>query len=281
MSTRNRSFNNGYLVFFVSILIIFLFSAIVSAKVSVNPMNLNFKIQPGNSATKNITVVNTGDQPTEVNVTLIDWWRTPEGNLQFSAPGSRERSSADWIVYSPSNIRIQPGESQEITVEMSVPEGVRGDYWATFLVQETSQARGEEQVTTRVSINYVTKVFYLNPVTGEKSANLNSVKMASQDPLNFEVKCENTSASYLRLSGNLEVRDLQGETVRKADIAEFGLLPGASRILKIQTGNSSPPEPGQYYVIAVLDFGGEYLVQGGRPIEIEKKKEDEENNDGS
>ena len=76
----------------------------------------------------------------------------------------------------------------------------------------------------------------------------------------------------MRIKGNFEVRDLQGDTVRSVEVDEFGLLPGGERIIRVEPDQSSPPEPGQYYAIAVMDFGGESLIQGGLPIEIQENR---------
>ena len=247
-------------------------SGTVSASITVKPLNVYFNPSPGESATKTITVENGGTQPTEVTVRLIDWWRTPEGALQFSAPGSRERSCAEWIAYSPDTLQIPPGESREITVELAVPETVEGDYWATFLIQESSSVDEGEQVTTQISVNYVAKIFYQNPTSQEKSAKISNIEMAGNDPLAFELELKNPGNSYLRIKGNFEVRDLQGDTVRSVEVDEFGLLPGGERIIRVEPDQSSPPEPGQYYAIAVMDFGGESLIQGGLPIEIQENR---------
>jgi len=244
------------------------------ASITVKPMNIYFNTNPGETTTKAIRVENGGTQPTEVTVRLIDWWRTPEGGLQFSAPGSRERSCAEWLIYSPDNLQIPPGESRDITVEISVPENVESDYWASFLVQESSAIGEEEQVTTRISVNYVAKIFYQSPDTQDKSAEISNIKMIGKDPLAFELELKNPSSSYLRITGKLEVRDLQGETVKSIEVDEFGLLPGAKRILTLKPSETSSLDPGQYYAIAVIDFGADHLVQGGLPIEIPKDSEE-------
>lgn len=269
--------NKAVLVFFIVCLVlgnIVLFStAPAYADITVKPMNVYFEPSPGETETKTITVENGGSAPTEVTVRLIDWVRTTDGGLQFFPPGSRERSCADWIVYSPTTLEIPPGESGSITVELSVPEEVKGDYWATFLVQESSKSGVEEQVATTISINYVAKIFYQNPVTSKKTAEISNIQMVENNPPSFEVKLKNTSPSYLRPSGDLEVRNLQGETVRTIEIGEFGLLPEGERILSLQSDQSPGLEPGTYYGIVVMDFGGDHLIQGGLPIEIPRNTE--------
>lgn len=268
----------SYILSFVLVGSVLLFATVPGyADITVKPMNVYFEPSPGETATRTITVENGRSDPTEVTVRLIDWFRTPDGGLQFFPPGNRERSCADWIVYSPNTLKVPPGESRRIIVEMSVPEDVKGDYWATFLVQESSEGGGEEQVATRISVNYVAKIFYKNPITSEKTAKISNIKVVEKDPLSFEVKLKNTSPSYLRVSGDLEVRDLEGETVRSIEIEEFGLLPEGERILSLSSSTNSPLDAGTYYAIVVMDFGAEHLIQGGLPIEISQTGEGSEN----
>lgn len=254
----------------IAILLLFIVSFPTHGKITVDPMNLSFEAQAGENIVREITVKNTGTETTEVSLTLLDWWRSPEGSLQFFSPGSRDRSCAEWLLYSPSELTIPPQETKDITVEIQVPEEVltEGTRWAMLIVQERGSAREQEGVTTRITINYIVKIFYHDPGYTEKSGKITKMAVEQKNPLSFSIRAENTSKSYLRSEGTLSIRNLQGETEGEIEIERFGILPGAKRNITVEWKGDLTLNQGQYYAIAVMDFGGESLVQGGLPLEI-------------
>jgi len=250
---------------------IFFFSQIVNARLSVDSLNIKLKASSGESVSSTLTISNTGDEVIEVNVGIADWWRTPEGNLQLMAPGSRERSCAEWILYSPSSLSIEPGEGEEVSLEIDVPEKAKGDHWAMLLVTEQPKSveQEDQQVSTRVTVNYAIKVLQQDPNTNEKNAKITNLQVNSVNPLNLSIYYKNTGQTHLQTTGRVEIRDLQGETVKKLEIEKFPTLPSEKHIISVKGSEQSEELPsGTYYAIVIMDFGGDHLIQGGLPIQI-------------
>ena len=78
----------------------------------------------------------------------------------------------------------------------------------------------------------------------------------------------NTGNAHITTKGTIEIRDVFGETVRSFAVDPFPTLPGEERSLVIDDPSTEPLPEGTYYAIALLDFGGEYLIQGGLPFEV-------------
>lgn len=267
MITRKHKFT---LISFSLIFSLLLISLSVSAKLAVAPLSLIVELPPGESTTETISLHNTGEEPVQVNLELMDWWRTPSGNLQVEEPGAQERSCADWILFSPTSLSLEPDERQEISVELAVPEDTSGDHWALLLASEETQPVEEDQpVTTRISVSYAIKILQKDPQNRSKSAKITNIELEESSPLKLSVSYENDGTAHLQTTGRVEIRDLQGETVKEFEIDEFPTLPGEKHRITIEREEKGESlEPGQYYAIAIMDFGGESLIQGGLPIEI-------------
>ncbi len=273
MLTKTRQVT---LILFSLILSLLLISLSMNAKLAVAPLSLIVELPPGESTSETISLHNTGKEPAQINLELMDWWRTPSGDLRIKEPGARERSSADWILFSPASLSLDPGERQEVTVELAVPEDTSGDHWAMILASEATQPVEEDQpVTTRISVSYAIKILQKDPQNRTKSAKITNIKLNQESPLTLSVNYKNDGTAHLQTTGRVEIRDLQGETVKKFEIDKFPTLPGEEHIITVEEDETAKSlEPGQYYAIATMDFGGDRLIQGGLPIEISEKEKE-------
>ncbi|MCD6129148.1 hypothetical protein J7J35_05530 [Candidatus Bipolaricaulota bacterium] len=241
---------------------------------AVAPLSLRLPIAPGEQGAGTFLVRNTGTDPIVVHISLHDWWRTPEGKFQILPAGSLERSCAPWLVYSATTLELGPGEEAQVSVEVTVPEDVEGDHWALLLVAEEPQPVEEQQAeegltsTTRVVVTYAVKILQQDPENGAPAAEIRGIELVSQDPLTLQVHYANIGNCHITGQGMVELRDIFGETVRSYTVTPFPLLPGEERVVTIEDTTGEPLPEGLYYAIALFDFGGEYLVQGGAPIQI-------------
>ncbi len=263
---------------FSLLLSLLLISISASAKLAVAPLSLIVELPPGESTTETISLHNTGEEPVEVNLELMDWWRTPSGDLQVKNPGGLERSCADWILYSPTSLSLEPGERREVSVELAVPEDTSGDHWALILASEETQPVEEDQpVTTRISVSYAIKILQKDPHNRIKSAKITNIKLEKSSPLKLSVNYENDGTAHLQTTGRVEIRDIQGETIKEFEIDKFPTLPGEKRTITVKEDEAGGSlESGQYYqAIVTMDFGGDRLIQGGLPIEVPESDAEE------
>ncbi len=265
-----------YLRIFVLLLVLGGLSLGALGDITVEPLALRLPIPPGGVGSGSFVVRNLGTDTAHVRITLHDWWRTPEGKFQVLPPGSLPGSCAPWLTYSANSLEIPPGGEVRITVRLQVPKDVSGDHWALLLVAE--YRRGGEAApsgqgtvgTTRVVMAYAVKVLQEDPKAIPK-AEIRGIKLLGTSPLRISIRYANTGTKHTTNSGVVEIRDIYGETVRRFTVPSFPLLPGEERLLILEDPTGKPLPPGLYYVIAVFDFGGDYLIQGGAPIRIPSK----------
>ena len=265
----------SFLLMGLAAIVVLFSSQPVQARLSVNPLTIELEAGAGNTATGNFNLENTGQEPIETNIQLVDWRRTPEGGLQFLPPGANDRSCADWLVYSPTSLTLEPGEKSQVSVEVDVPDEAEGDHWAMLLVTEKRrETEDEEPVSARFTVNYAIKILQRDPYTDQKDAKITNIKLTEKNPLGLAVTYKNTGPTHLQTTGTVDIRNIEGETVREFEISEFPTLPGEERIVKVSSPEESEPlTPGTYYAIVVMDFGGDRLIQGGLPLEIEEDGE--------
>jgi hypothetical protein len=259
----------------LAVLVVVLLALDAAGSMSVAPLSLQLDLPPGESGSGSFLVRNTGAEVIDVAVSLHDWWRSPEGNLQVLPAGSIEGSCADWVVYSTEVVTLAPGEETEITVEVLVPEDVTGDHWAMLLVEErpqpAEQAQAEEGLTdtTRVVVAYAVKILQRDPVNEEAAAMITKIEIVEPQPLQLAITFVNSGNAHITTSGTVEVRDVYGETAESFEIEPFPSLPGEERILTVAAPESLDGlQAGTYYAVVQLDFGGDYLIQGGRLFDV-------------
>jgi len=82
-----------FLTTFIAVFLLgLLFSFTAFSKLAVAPLSVKLEIQPGDTGSSNVSIHNTGTNEVEVDIRLLDWWRSPGGDLKFLEVGSRERS---------------------------------------------------------------------------------------------------------------------------------------------------------------------------------------------
>lgn len=243
--------------------------------VSVAPLSMRSEVEPGSTDVLAFVVRNEGSEAAVVTVTLHDWWRTADGGFLLLAPETLERSCAGWTVYSIEELSLDPGEEQQVTVELMVPEEVSGDHWAVFLVEEQPDPVEQEQAdqglndTTRVVVTYAVKILYVDPLHHDAEAEIRGIALQETDPLRVSIDFINTGSCHLTTRGSVEIRDIFGETVRSLAVDPFPSLPQEQRSLVINDAAAEPLADGTYYVVAVLDYAGDHLIQGGVQFEIQ------------
>jgi hypothetical protein len=79
---------------------------------------------------------------------------------------------------------------------------------------------------------------------------------------------ENEGEGPLNVDGEIEVRDLEGEIVAVVPVESFRVLPARQRRIRVPLAEAGL-EPGRYVLVAVVDFGADYLAGGQALLEVE------------
>ena len=157
---------------------------------------------------------------------LNDWDINEQGELSFSKAGSRPNSASPWIIYSPAEVTVQPGQTHSIRVTVSVPkDAAPGDHLAALVVEQRPDTiklnRNARQMLMRFRM---ASMFYITVPQATRRGSLVNLQ-AAVDPQGVVVTptLKNEGNSMVRPISSVTVVDAGGRTV--AEIPENESLP--------------------------------------------------------
>lgn len=248
-----------------------------TASLSIIPRNDSVTVAPGEEYDGKFQVKNDGETEVNLQIILKSFSLTETGAfLLEDIGGIEEHALAEYVNYTPDELSLQPGDSGQVSYHINLPEGVQGLHWAAFVIrpQETTQqtigTQSEEGFLFKVNleIQYVFQLiqYPVSPPTPEGrvlTIQVNGEKGGDgEKSLTVSTTFENTSQTVLRCQAYVEVRDSRGDQILRYDLPENQLvLPEAKRIFS-HTFQNVDMGPGEYLILAVIDYGGDHLVAG-------------------
>lgn len=243
---------------------------------AVEPLSAWIQLPPGAKYSDSFTVTNIGSVETTLNVLVRDFTYTEHGEPVILEPGTLgKRSLAPYITCSPTCLLLQPGESQMVNYTVSLPPDANGPHWAMLVVapetpQETELESPEEglKFIVRMNLKYLFTIIHRPPSSVSPAGQVVSIEAkgaATNDgrrKVTVALTFQNLVEDVLRCKVYFEVRDTNGDKLARYDLPqEITVLPGMVRIFAY-TFEKLEWCPGQYLILGVVDFGGDYLAAG-------------------
>ena len=221
-----------------------------------------YQLTPGETHEATIELENRDASPRTVRIYQTDYRYLANGETFFPAPGSMERSNAEWLTFSPKTLTIPSMQKSQARYLLRAPKepSKTGTYWSMMMIQEVAEpspARTERQESTvtnppvpsRYGVQIVTQIEKTGKIRLEFTAatieSKNSKRMLSVD-------IENRGTKIARPEMWLDVYTGGG---RKADrfIADKGtILPGCG--IRREIDITSLPK-GAYNSLFIADCG--------------------------
>ena len=203
-------------------------------------------------------------QPVRIVASLNDWTIARNGEVQFARANTLPNSASSWLIYSPAETTVTPGNLHAIRVTISVPkDATPGDHLTALIVEQRADNIRLNQNRRQVVIRYrMAAVFYIKIPQLRRVGSLESLRAeATENQVVVTPLLKNTGNSVLRPLTSLKVTDSAGVSV--ADLPQKESLPllgGAELVqpLVLETRLA----PGTYTVKYRIDF-----QDGSRPTE--------------
>jgi hypothetical protein len=200
----------------IGIFVIFmLFTKFAFAGITITPVRVEAPLPPGGSYLGKYTVRNDYDVPIKVNVSARDWFVLPE---------NRGIKIDDWLVLSPREISLKPGESGY--VDYSVTISTKSVGALVGMVSFVPVLEKDQGFTLMVSAG----IFI--PVKGTEKIDwsFSDVKVASdRGKLQVSALVKNSGNIYLRPEGSVTIRSGK-KAVQEIKLPEGRpVYPGRSR----------------------------------------------------
>jgi P pilus assembly chaperone PapD len=241
----------------------------IGSGISLAPARVELVMQPGEETTVVVNLdyhsITEDSQPVRIVASLNDWTIDRTGQVQFERAGTFPNSASSWLIYSPAETTVVPGNVHAIRVTISVPkDATPGDHLTALIVeQRPDNIKLNNQNRRQVVIRYrMGAVFYIKVPQLRRQASLESLKAeATGDQVVITPLLKNAGNSVVRPLTSLRVTDSSGVAVAELPQTEsIPLLGGAElqQSLVLETRLA----PGTYNVKYRVDF-----QDGSRPTE--------------
>jgi hypothetical protein len=232
---------------------------------------------PGESYSGSILLRNGGEQARDVRVYRRDYSFDHTGAVRYPDPRTITRSNAEWVDFSPTQVTLAGGTSDEIRYTIQVPpnEELSGTYWSVLMVEPLPSQDGgaqdggsrdeedadETQLGVRQVLRYAVQMITHIRDSGTRSLEiLNAELQYTEDGAQLQLDVTNTGTRLLRTLVWAELYRENGERVARVEGRRKRIYPETSARFKL---DMSALSPGEYRSLVVLDAGDE-TVFGAR-----------------
>src|ERR1044072_3590387 len=236
--------------------------------ISLAPARLELEMQPGTETTVVVNLdyhsMGVNPQPVRIVASLNDWTIDRDGQVRFERANTLPKSASSWLIYSPAETTVIPGNLHAIRVTVSVPkDATPGDHLTSLIIEQRPDNIKLNENRRQMVIRYrMAAVFYIKVPQLRRQGSLESLHAeATADSLVVTPLLKNAGNSVIRPLTSLKVTNVSGVAVAELPQKEsLPLLGGAelAQPLVLETRLA----PGTYTVKYRVDF-----QDGSRPTE--------------
>jgi hypothetical protein len=203
-------------------------------------------------------------QPVRIVASLNDWTIDRTGQVRFEKANTFTNSASSWLIYSPAETTVIPGNLHAIRVTISVPnDATPGDHLTALIIEQRPDNLKLDQNGRQMVIRYrMGAVFYIKVPQLRRHGSLESLRAeAKGDQVIVTPLLKNDGNSVVRPLTSLKVTDNAGVAVAELPQKESLPLLGGAELLQpfvLETRLA----PGTYNVKYRVDF-----QDGNRPTE--------------
>jgi hypothetical protein len=249
------------------ILLILVSSLASAADIGLSPARLELSGEPGQTLTETITILTDTVAEQQVQVEVSDFTISPEGELGTLPAGSLEESAAPWIQPEVSDFILAGAEGREFNISLTIPDdpNLEGTYHAMVfftVIPPITDTSGIGVITT----TQIGLTIYVN-IAGTEDNTAELVDFYQDDPSTMSFAVANLGNTIMRLSGNIEMRDENGNAKYVIEIPDTPILRGSEREVTVNIPEEI--EPGSYVALALIEDSRSGILVGELPIEVE------------
>jgi P pilus assembly chaperone PapD len=236
--------------------------------ISLAPARFELEMGPGSETTVvvNLDYHSTAEnsQPVRIVASLNDWTIDRDGQVQFEKANTLPNSASSWLIYSPAETTVAPGNLHAIRVTITVPkDATPGDHLSALIIEQRPDNLKFTEDRRQMVIRYrMAAVFYIKVPQLRRQGSLESLRAeAKEGQVIVTPFLKNAGNSVIRPLTSLRVTDSSGLSVVEVPQRESLPLLGGSELVQplvVETRLT----PGTYNVKYRVDF-----QDGSRPTE--------------
>jgi len=257
--------------------LLFAFFQLLNAQdFEVSPVVMNFNAEPGEIQKKQLTLINHSAQPQKYNLKISDFVMDADGNRKIIPLGSSKRSCADWLNISPSFIELNPNQTAQLDIMMTVPKDGFSSRWCMVHVEVAKeQSAFEADKTLATGVLLVPRIVVMVKQSPRSNNNykasingLKEITKRSDKQQSFEATITNIGDNVIDANVYLTLANLQTGKEEKFGTVKTTVYPDASRKVTLQMPRVTIK--GKYVLAAILDYGHRQPL-GGTQLMLEIK----------
>ncbi|HEU4433851.1 MAG TPA: hypothetical protein VFR51_10665 [Pyrinomonadaceae bacterium] len=236
--------------------------------ISLAPARFELEMQPGSETTVvvNLDYHTTADksQPVRIVASLNDWTIDRDGQVRFETANTLPNSASSWLIHSPAETMVVPGNLHAIRVTIAVPkDATPGDHLTSLIVEQRPDSIKLNENRRQVVIRYrMAAVFYIKVPQLRRQGSLESLRAESTgDQVTVTPLLKNAGNSVIRPLTSVKIINSSGVSIAELPQKESLPLLGGCELVEpvvIETRLA----PGTYNVKYRVDF-----QDGTRPTE--------------
>src|SRR6185436_2812989 len=188
--------------------------------ISLAPARLELEMQPGSETTVVVNLdyhsTSENSQPVRIVASLNDWTIDRDGQVKFERANTLPNSASSWLIYSPAETTVTPGNLHAIRVTVSVPkDATPGDHLTALIVEQRPDNIKLTENRRQMVIRYrMAAVFYIKVPNLRRQGSLESLRAeAKGDQVIVTPLLKNAGNSVIRPLTSLKVTDRSGASV--------------------------------------------------------------------
>lgn len=236
--------------------------------ISLAPARYELEMQPGSETTVvvNIDYHNGAEnsQPVRIVASLNDWTIDRDGQVRFEKANTLPNSASPWLIHSPAETMVIPGNLHAIRVTISVPKDASpGDHLTALIIEQRPDSIKLNENRRQVVIRYrMGAVFYIKIPQLRRQGSLESLRAeATDNQVTVTPLLKNDGNSVIRPLTSLKITDKSGVAIAELPQKESIPLLGGSEMIQPVVLDTRLA-PGTYNVKYRVDF-----QDGNRPTE--------------
>jgi hypothetical protein len=239
--------------------------------ISLAPARFELEMQPGSETTVVVNIdYHTGaekaenSQPVRIVASLNDWTIDRDGQVKFEKANTLPNSASPWLIHSPAETMVIPGNLHAIRVTISVPkDATPGDHLTALIIEQRPDSIKLNENRRQVVIRYrMAAVFYIKVPQLRRQGSLESLRAeATENQVTVTPLLKNDGNSVIRPLTSLKIMDRSGVAIAELPQKESIPLLGGSEMIQPVVLDTRLA-PGTYNVKYRVDF-----QDGNQPTE--------------
>jgi len=232
---------------------------------SVSPPRVYYTLNPGETGSQKVLINNVSkEHPLNLSLTFGDWKYDTYGNNLMFPPDSLDNSCAGWLsLPGGTYLTLEPGESREIDLTMTVPVGTDSDanvQTAMLFVTQMNPVDGVDAqgAAIRISVRQGIKIYRKSRDPEVKKVEIENL---AYDNETNSLVLTFSNAGNIWINGSVNASLFNQTTGKESNIEaiDFYTMPGDRRIMHIPFQHTL--EKGKYTATVMLDYGDDTTIE--------------------